>query len=75
MIAVSSSSGVAHPRVGRFGTWMREELRSRRWHGFQMIETTVGEALHRMAEVTLEALPGANVAGMSMLGDDRGTRG
>jgi transcriptional regulator with GAF, ATPase, and Fis domain len=33
-------------------------------------ETTVGEALQRIAEITLEAIPAAEVVGMSMLGED-----
>ncbi|MDP1821308.1 MAG: GAF and ANTAR domain-containing protein [Acidimicrobiales bacterium] len=37
---------------------------------FQVTETTVGDTLHRIAEVTLEAVPAASVAGMSMLGED-----
>jgi hypothetical protein len=37
---------------------------------FQVAETTVGAALHRIAEITVEAIPAADVVGMSMLGDD-----
>src|SRR4051794_39058 len=37
---------------------------------FQVTETTVGEALHRIAEITLEAVSAADIVGMSMLGDD-----
>ena len=37
---------------------------------FQVTETTVGEALQRIADITLEAVPAADVVGMSMLGDD-----
>ena len=37
---------------------------------FQVTESTVGEALHRIAEITLEAIPPAAVAGITMLGDD-----
>jgi transcriptional regulator with GAF, ATPase, and Fis domain len=37
---------------------------------FQVTETTVAQALQRIAEVTLAAVPAADVAGMSMLGDD-----
>lgn len=37
---------------------------------FQVTDTTVGEALQRIADITLEAVPAAHVVGMSMLGDD-----
>jgi hypothetical protein len=37
---------------------------------FQVTETTVGDTLHRIAEITLEAIPTAAVAGVTMLGDD-----
>lgn len=37
---------------------------------FQVASTTVGDALHRIAEITLEAVPSADVAGMTMLGED-----
>jgi len=37
---------------------------------FQVTETTVGEALHRIAEITLDAIPTAEIVGMSMLGAD-----
>lgn len=37
---------------------------------FQVTETSVGEALRRIADITLEAVPGADIVGMSMLGDD-----
>jgi putative methionine-R-sulfoxide reductase with GAF domain len=37
---------------------------------FQVTDMTVGEALHRIAEITLEAVPAAEIVGMSMLGDD-----
>jgi len=37
---------------------------------FQVTETTVGEALQRIAEITRESIPAAQVVGMSMLGDD-----
>jgi transcriptional regulator with GAF, ATPase, and Fis domain len=37
---------------------------------FQVTETTVAEALQRIAEITLDAVPGADVVGMSMLGGD-----
>src|SRR3954462_13298895 len=37
---------------------------------FQVTETTVGETLQRIAEITLEAVPAAAIAGMTMLGDD-----
>jgi transcriptional regulator with GAF, ATPase, and Fis domain len=37
---------------------------------FQVTETTVGEALQRIADITLEAVPAARVVGMSMIDDD-----
>ena len=37
---------------------------------FQVTETTVGQALQRIADITLEAVPAARVVGMSMLADD-----
>ena len=37
---------------------------------FQVTETTVAEALHRIAEITRDAVTAADVVGMSMLGDD-----
>jgi GAF domain-containing protein len=37
---------------------------------FQVTETTVGEALQRIAGITVEAISAADFAGMSMLGDD-----
>src|SRR4051812_26070522 len=37
---------------------------------FQVAESTVGETLHRIAEVTLDAVPSAAIAGMTMLGND-----
>ncbi|MCW2606702.1 MAG: hypothetical protein JWO60_1395 [Frankiales bacterium] len=37
---------------------------------FQVTETTVGQALQRIADITQEAVPSADVVGMSMLGDD-----
>lgn len=37
---------------------------------FQVTEMTVGETLHRIAELTLEAVPHAAVAGLTMLGED-----
>jgi transcriptional regulator with GAF, ATPase, and Fis domain len=37
---------------------------------FQVTETTVGEALQRIAEITLEAIPAADAVGMSMLDGD-----
>lgn len=37
---------------------------------FQATDTTVGEALQRIPDITLEAVPAAHVVGMSMLGDD-----
>ncbi|MCW2680299.1 MAG: hypothetical protein JWM62_1700 [Frankiales bacterium] len=37
---------------------------------FQVTETTVGQALQRIADITLEAVPAAAVVGMSMLGED-----
>jgi transcriptional regulator with GAF, ATPase, and Fis domain len=37
---------------------------------FQVTETTVSQALQRIAEITVEAVPCAEVVGMSMLGDD-----
>jgi transcriptional regulator with GAF, ATPase, and Fis domain len=37
---------------------------------FQVASTTVGDALHRIAEITLDAVPAADVAGMTVLGED-----
>jgi transcriptional regulator with GAF, ATPase, and Fis domain len=37
---------------------------------FQVTETTAGEALHRIAEILLEAIPAADIVGMSILGED-----
>ena len=37
---------------------------------FQVTETTVAEALQRIAEITRDAVPAADVVGMSMLGGD-----
>ena len=37
---------------------------------FQITELSVGDTLHRLADVTVEAIPGAEVAGMTMLGQD-----
>jgi transcriptional regulator with GAF, ATPase, and Fis domain len=37
---------------------------------FQVAEATVGDTLHRIAEITREALPAADVVGMTMLGED-----
>jgi GAF domain-containing protein len=37
---------------------------------FQVTETSVGDTLHRIAEITLEAMPAAEVVGMTMLGAD-----
>jgi GAF domain-containing protein len=37
---------------------------------FQVTELSVGETLHRIAEITVEALPAADLAGMTMLGED-----
>jgi GAF domain-containing protein len=37
---------------------------------FQVTETTVGDTLRRIAEITLEAIPLAAVAGLTMLVDD-----
>jgi transcriptional regulator with GAF, ATPase, and Fis domain len=37
---------------------------------FQVTETTVGEALQGIADVTVHAVAGADIVGMSMLGDD-----
>ena len=37
---------------------------------FQVTETTVGEALQRISDITAEAIPGADVVGMSMFDDD-----
>jgi transcriptional regulator with GAF, ATPase, and Fis domain len=38
---------------------------------FQVTETTVGQALQRIAEITQEAVPAADVVGMSMFGNDK----
>lgn len=37
---------------------------------FQVVDATVGDTLNRIAEITLEAIPSAAVAGMTMLGED-----
>jgi GAF domain-containing protein len=37
---------------------------------FQVTEASVGETLHQIAEITLEAVPRAEVVGMSLLGGD-----
>jgi GAF domain-containing protein len=37
---------------------------------FQVSSTTVGQALHRIAEITRTAVPAADIVGMSMLGED-----
>lgn len=37
---------------------------------FQVTDLTVGETLHRIAEITLDAMPSAAIAGMTVLGDD-----
>lgn len=37
---------------------------------FQVAETTVGDALQRIADITRGAVPAAAVVGMSMFGDD-----
>ncbi len=37
---------------------------------FQVTDATVGGTLNRIAEITLEAMPAAAIAGMTMLGDD-----
>ena len=37
---------------------------------FQVTETTLGEALQRIAEITLEGIAAADVVGMSMLGEN-----
>jgi len=37
---------------------------------FQITRSTVGEALHQIAEITLDAIPAAEIAGMTMLADD-----
>src|SRR3954453_12076262 len=37
---------------------------------FQVAEATVGDTLNRIAEITLEVMPSASVAGMTMLGSD-----
>jgi transcriptional regulator with GAF, ATPase, and Fis domain len=37
---------------------------------FQVTETTVGEALQRIAEITRDTVAAADVVGLSMLGDD-----
>ncbi len=37
---------------------------------FQITRFTAGEALQRIADVTVDAIPAADVAGMTMLGDD-----
>jgi GAF domain-containing protein len=37
---------------------------------FQITEASVGETLHCIAEITLDAVSAASIAGMTMLGDD-----
>ena len=37
---------------------------------FQVTQTTVAEALDRIAQITREAIPAADIVGMSMLGED-----
>jgi putative methionine-R-sulfoxide reductase with GAF domain len=37
---------------------------------FQVTDASVGETLHRIAEITLEAMPAAAIVGMTMLDDD-----
>ena len=37
---------------------------------FLVTDLTVGDTLHRIAQITIEALPAAEVAGITMLGDD-----
>ena len=37
---------------------------------FQVTDATVGGTLNRIAEITLDAIPAAAIAGMTMLGDD-----
>ncbi len=37
---------------------------------FQVTDATVGGTLNRIAEITLEAMPSAAIAGMTMLGED-----
>src|SRR3954466_14618267 len=37
---------------------------------FQVTDASVGEALHRIAEITLDAMPAASIVGMTMLSDD-----
>ncbi|MFL6205762.1 MAG: GAF and ANTAR domain-containing protein [Acidimicrobiales bacterium] len=37
---------------------------------FQVTQMTVGDALQRIADITLDAVPAAAIVGMSMLGDD-----
>lgn len=37
---------------------------------FPVTEMNVGEALHRIAQITRDAVPAAEIVGMSMLGDD-----
>lgn len=37
---------------------------------FHVADAMVGDTLHRIAEITLDAMPAAAVAGMTMLGDD-----
>lgn len=37
---------------------------------FQVTEASVGETLHRIAVITLDAMPAAAIVGMTMLGDD-----
>src|SRR5215210_505595 len=37
---------------------------------FQVADATVGDTLNRIAEITLDAMPSAAIAGMTMLGAD-----
>jgi GAF domain-containing protein len=37
---------------------------------FQVTETSVGDTLQRIADITLEAVPAASIAGMTMMGED-----
>lgn len=37
---------------------------------FQITDATVGDTLNQIAEITLEAMPSAAIAGMTMLGED-----
>lgn len=37
---------------------------------FQVTDVTVGDTLQKIADITVDAIPGAAIAGMTMLGDD-----